>query len=166
MCVVAELIERLSDMSFADFIRTRIALPLGLEDLWCGLPEEHHHRLADIAYVGEPMTPEDFAAAGLPVPPETEVTEAALLTFSRSDLRQSGIPGGGGTMTAAEIALFYQALLKDRAGEDGPGLWRSDTIHMGCEIRSGDLRDPVFGHPANRAPGLMIAGDATRNFRA
>ena len=33
------------------------------------------------------------------------------------------------------------------------------------EIRSQDLRDPVFGHRANRALGLIIAGDEKKNYR-
>lgn len=164
MYVVAELIERLCDLSYGQFVRERIAKPLGLEDLWVGLPRELHGRLADIEHVGEPLTAEDFRAAGLPVPPETEVTEDALQGFNVPEVRQAGIPGGGGTMTAAELALFYQALLTGCA-PDGKRLWKTETIADARRIRSGNLRDPVFGKPANRGLGLMISGDETRNFR-
>lgn len=165
MYVVGELIERISGLSFADFVRERIAMPLGLEDLRAGLPREQHARLADITHVGDAMTPDDFRAAGLPVPPVTEVTEEALQAFNEPGFREAGIPGGGGTMTAAEIALFYQSLLAGGKAPNGSQLWKAETIAMAREIRSGDLRDPVFGKPANRALGLMIAGDATRTFR-
>ena len=165
MYVVAELIERLSGQTYADFVRQRIALPLGLPELHCGLPREQHGRLADIEHVGEAPGSSEYEAAGIPVPPETEVTEEALRSFNRPDVREAGIPAGGGTMTAAEIALFYQALLSDSTGSDGPGLWQPPTLQMARQIRSGDLRDPVFGHKANRALGLMIAGDEKRTFR-
>lgn len=164
MYVVAELIERISGVPYGDFVRDRIATPLGLDEMWVGLPREMHGRLADIRHVGEALTPEDFEAAGMPVPPVTEVTEDALLGFNDPAVREAGIPGGGGTMTAAELALFYQALLADERG-DGPGLWKPDTIRDARRIRSGDLRDPVFGKPANRGLGLMISGDETRNYR-
>jgi CubicO group peptidase (beta-lactamase class C family) len=164
MYVVADIIERLSGMTYGEFVRERIAKPLGLDDLWTGLPRSLHGRLADIKHVGEAMTEEDFREAGLPVPPVTEVTEDALQSFNLPEVREAGIPGGGGTMTAADLALFYQALLTGSA-QDGTRLWQEDTILAARRIRSGDLRDPVFGKPANRGLGLMISGDETRNFR-
>ena len=33
------------------------------------------------------------------------------------------------------------------------------------EIRSGDLQDLMFRKPANRALGIIISGDDSRNFR-
>jgi CubicO group peptidase (beta-lactamase class C family) len=165
MYVVAELIERISGQTYADFVRERIALPLGLTDLRCGLPRNEHPRLADIEHVGTAPTASDYEAAGIPQPPETEVTEDALRSFNLPEVREAGIPGGGGTMTAAEIALFYQALLRDSEGSEGPGLWQPKTLQMARQIRSGDLRDPLFGNHANRALGLMIAGDKKRTFR-
>lgn len=164
MYVIAELIEQLSGTTYGEFVRERIAKPLGLDDLWVGLPRKLHGRLADTAHVGEAMTEDDFKALGMPVPPLTEVTEDALQGFNQTEVREAGIPGGGGTMTAAELALFYQALLTGCA-PDGTRLWKSETIADARRVRSGDLRDPVFGRLANRGLGLMISGDETRNFR-
>ena len=56
MYVIAELIERLSGSTYGEFVRERIAEPLGLEDLWVGLPAELHGRLADCVHVGEALT--------------------------------------------------------------------------------------------------------------
>jgi len=39
-------------------------------------------------------------------------------------VRLAGIPGGGGTMTAADLALFYQALLDGGRALAGVELWR------------------------------------------
>ena len=111
MYVIADIVERLSGQTYADFVRERIAQPLGLEDLWVGLPREQHARLADCVHVGEALTEADYAKLGVPMPPVTEVTEEAITGFNRPEVRLAGIPGGGGTMTAAELALFYQALL-------------------------------------------------------
>jgi CubicO group peptidase (beta-lactamase class C family) len=165
MYVVAEIIERRSGLAYGDFIRRRIAEPLGLESLWCGLPRALHGRLADVQHVGEAMTEADYAAKGLPVPPVTEVTEDNLQRFNHPEVREAGIPGGGGTMTAADLALFYQALLHGGRTPDGETLWRPETLGMAREIRSGGLRDPLFGKLANRGLGLMIAGDGERNYR-
>lgn len=165
MYVVAEIIERRSGMRYDEFVRQRIALPLGLEDLWIGLPERLHQRLADIVHVGVALTPADYERMGRPIPPTTEVTEENLQKFNRADHRLAGIPGGGGTMTAGDLALFYQSLVNDGRSIDGHEIWKPETIEMAREIRSGDLCDPVFGKLANRSLGLMIAGDSERNYR-
>ena len=81
------------------------------------------------------------------------------------EVREAGIPGGGGTTTAATLALFYQALVNGGRALDGAQVWEPETLAMAREIRTGDFRDPVFGKRANRGLGLMIAGDAERNYR-
>jgi len=165
MWVVAEIIERRSGVEFRQFVRTRIAEPLGLRDLHIGLPDSLHGRVADVAYVGEPPSAEELRQLGFPELPLTEVTEEAILGFNRADVREAGAPGGGGVMTAADLALFYQALLAAARGAGAPSLWRTTTMRAALEIRSGDLRDPLFGKRANRALGVVIAGDEDRVFR-
>jgi CubicO group peptidase (beta-lactamase class C family) len=127
MWVVAELIERRSGIGYREFVRERISEPLGLDDLWLGLPREHHGRLADIVHVGEELAPEDFERLGFPVPPETEVTEEMVQNFNGTAVREAGVPGGGCAMTAAELALFYQALLTGRA-LDGTEIWKPEML--------------------------------------
>jgi hypothetical protein len=65
-----------------------------------------------------------------------------------------GVPGGGGVMTAADLALYYQAVLHN------PGeMWRPDVI---TDVRSNvrnRLPDVLSGVPANRTLGLVQAGD-------
>jgi CubicO group peptidase (beta-lactamase class C family) len=165
MYVVAEIIERRSGREYGELVRERISKPLGLPDLWVGLPRALHGRLADVEHVGEALTAEDYNRLGLRQPPVTEVTEEALQTSNRAQVREAGIPGGGGTMTAADLALFYQALLNQGRGPDGVPIWQPETVRMALEIRSGELRDPGHGRLANRSLGLIIAGDADRNFR-
>ena len=164
MWVIAELIERRAGMDFREFIRTRIADALGLPDLYVGLPRAQHGRVADIVYVGQAPTPEELRRLGFPVIPEGEVTEAALMGFNQPAAREAGVPGGGGTMTAADLALFYQALLAAGRGDDDR-VWRADTIRMAQEVRTGDLVDPVFNKRANRGLGVVIAGDQDRVYR-
>ncbi len=66
-------------------------------------------------------------------------------------------------MSAPALALFYQGLLHGGAGERR--VWTSEMLADARRIRSGDLVDPVFRHKANRALGIIIAGDDDRNFR-
>jgi len=102
---------------------------------------------------------------GMSAPPVTEVTEENVLRFNLPGVREAGIPGGGGTTTAAALALFYQALNNDGRALGGKQIWKSETIAMARQVRSGAFTDPVFKKPANRGLGLMISGDKSRNFR-
>ena len=111
MWVIAEIIERRSGRDFIEFVRGEIAEPLGLADMYVGLPAEENDRVAEIVHSGEPMSSADYARLGIPEPPVTEVTEDAILSFNRPEVRAAPTAGGGGIMTAADLALFYQALI-------------------------------------------------------
>lgn len=165
MWVIAALVEERSGLRFGEFVRTRLAEPLGLPDLRVGTPHEEQPRIADIVYSGTALTPEEFRARGWPVPPETEVTEEAVLGFNRAEIREVGVPGGGAATSAGSLALFYQALLSGGRASDGRPVWREETIRLALEVRTGDFVDPLFGKRANRALGLVVAGDGDRVYR-
>ncbi len=164
MWVIAEIVERRGGIPFREFVRERVARPLGLDDLHMGLPSALHGRLADIVHVGEEVTPEELRALGLPEIPENEVTEEAIQGFNEAPVREAGCPGGGVVATAGDLALFYQGLLTGRS-PDGEEVWREETLRSALRIRSGDLRDPWLGCRANRALGVVIAGDDERHLR-
>jgi CubicO group peptidase (beta-lactamase class C family) len=164
--VIAEIIERLSGMDFREFVRRRIAEPLGLPDLRVGIPRGESARVADLVYTGEHVTPEEWARLGLPVPPETEVTESAILGFNSPVVREAGVPGGGAIATAADMALFYQALLAGGKAHDGTRIWKEETLRDVMRVRTEGYVDPVFGLPPNRGLGIIIAGgDGNANLR-
>jgi len=166
MWVIAAIVEERAGLDFGQFVRQRIAAPLGLDNLYLGLPREQHGRLADVVHVGPVLSPEELAKMGFPVNPQSEVTEEALLEFNRPEARAAGVPGGGATMTASDLALFYQALLRDAEPHDGVRVWARETVVQGLEIRTGGLVDPMIGRRlANRALGLVIAGETDRHFR-
>jgi CubicO group peptidase (beta-lactamase class C family) len=164
MWVLAALVQTRTGMDFREFVRTRIAEPLELPDLRLGLPRALHGRLADLVHVGRARTPEEFTAAGLPVPPVTEVDEAAIVGFNDARVREIGVPGGGGTATAADLALFYQALGQGGRAANGRAVWQPGTIADARRIRNPGFLDPMFGKPANRGLGLVIAGGPEKLF--
>jgi len=157
--VLAEIIERRSGQDFRLFVHDRIAAPLGLTDLRLGIPPNEHGRMADVVHVGEALTPEEMKKLGLPPMPETEVTETAITGFNDAIVRESGVPGGGGIMTAADLALFYQALLHNPPLANGAPIWKRETLREALQVRSGDYFDPVFRYKCNRALGVIVAGD-------
>jgi CubicO group peptidase (beta-lactamase class C family) len=165
MWVVAELVERCSGMDFRHFIRARITTPLHLSDLHVGLPSDLHGRVADIAHVGSRPTAAELQALGFSQIPQAEVIENALEGLNQREAREVGMPGGGGIMTAGDLALFYQALLADGHAPDGTPIWTPEVIRMARQVRSGNLTDPIFGKKANRGLGIIIAGDRDRTYR-
>ena len=164
MWVLAEIIERRAGQPFDRFVREEIAEPLGLPAMHLGLPEAENARVAELEHCGEALTSADYARLGLPEPPATEVTEEAILAFNQPAVRAVPVAGGGGIMTAATLALFYQALL--HGGSAGHRrVWQAETLTMARQVRSAGFTDPLSGKAVNRALGIVIAGDEDRNFR-
>ena len=164
MWVIAEIVERKTNMDFRDFIRTRIVEPLGLQDFFVGLPSHENDRVLALEHVGDALTSEDYARLGVPEPPVTEVTEDAILSFNLPEIRAVGVPGGGGIMTAAAMTLFYQGLLHG-GSQGGETVWKRETLDFALKVISGDYVDPLMGHRVNRALGVVVAGNEQRNFR-
>jgi CubicO group peptidase (beta-lactamase class C family) len=158
---IAEAIERITGKRLGDFVRERIAEPLGLPDLRIGLPRSVQSRMADVKWVGEPAKDEEYQKLGI-TPPRASlgsITEDAILEMNDPEMRETDFPAGGLMTTAADIALFYQALLNDGKAYDGTRIWQSEMLREARRIRSGDLIDPARGIKANRALGIVIAGD-------
>ena len=111
----------------------------------------------ELVLTGEPATPDELEAAiGVRELPLTEVTPDALMSFNRPEVRAVGVPGGGGVSTAADLALYYQALLHDPAG-----IWKPEVLaDVTANVRN-HLPD-YMGTPANRTLGLVLAGDDGR----
>ena len=163
--VIAEIIERRTGKDFRQFVHERISMPLGLPELRVGLPREYQQRVAQLCYVGEPLSDEERKKLGLPAMPETEVTEEAILGFNRPHVLEAGAPGGGGVMTAGDLALFYQGLLHNR-GINGAPIIKPEALKDALRVRSGDYKDPIFGFKCNRALGVVVAGgDGLANNR-
>ncbi len=155
--VLAEIIERVSGTDYRQFVHDRIFAPLALDGFALGEPPERQGDINDLVAVGEPPTADALAAVfGRRVDltaMQGEVTTEALLDFNRPEVRAVGVPGGGGISNAADIALYYQAILHNR-----DKLWDPAVIAAGTEAIV-DLPDPLLGMPAHRSRGLMVAGD-------
>ena len=162
--VLAELIERVTGRDFRDYLRDEVLNPLGLDEFFVGVRDESVlPRVLPCGHAGEALTSEDYKKLGMPEPPESEVTEEAILSFNRPEVLAVGVPGGGGVCGAGELAMFYQGLL--HGGLDGPRLWSEDTMAAARTVHSGELKDPLFRKLANRGLGLIISGGDDRSFR-
>ncbi|HSL58945.1 MAG TPA: serine hydrolase domain-containing protein [Acidimicrobiales bacterium] len=150
--VLAEIIDRVTGADYRDEVQRRITDPMGLPRVLGIGPDV---AVAELRTAGEEATPAELREAfGVDELPATEVTDAALLGFNHPAAREVGVPGGGGVMRAADLALFHQNLLDDRAGIWDPAIRRDVTTRV-----RNLLPDPFTGVPANRTLGLVLAGD-------
>lgn len=151
--VLAEIIETVTGNDYRDEIQRRVTDPLGLPRM-VGVPADEQGDIAEIVLVGDNATSEEIQAAfGVPELPATEVTDDLILRFNEPEVKELGVPGGGGYGRAVDLATFYQALLHN-AGE----LWDPAMLADATGNVRNTLPDPM-GVPANRSIGLILAGD-------
>lgn len=151
--VLAEIITQKTGDDFRDWLRANLLDPMGLDDLFVGLPDEQHSRAASVVYMEEPIAPEGG-----------EVFPQTILHFNLPSQRRAGCPGGGAFATAADVAMFYQGLI---APSDGSPL-SSGAIELGTAVGTDPERhrDPLKGIHVNRGLTVVVAGDqpAERGF--
>lgn len=155
--VLGEILGVVTGGDHASAIEELVTAPLGLPRL-LGIPVEEQDDIVDVEGVGAQPTPEEMEAAfGVKidlaqlVPPD--VALGALLTLNAPEARAVGVPGGGGIFRARDLARFYQALL-----HDPEGLWSPEILAAGTRDVRMRLPD-VWGVPASRTLGLVVAGD-------
>lgn len=155
--VLGEIIASVTSMNHADAIEQLVTEPLGLPRL-LGIPLGEQDGIIDSVGVGSPPTPEEMEATfgykidlAQLIPPD--VALGALLTLNTPEARAIGVPGGGGVMRAADIALLYQAFLHNPGG-----LWSPEILAAGTRDVRVSLPD-MTGLPSNRTLGLILAGD-------
>jgi len=149
--VLAEIIERRTGVESRTYVRQRIIAPMGLEDLYIGLPAELNERVADVVHVAPPVPPPNGWG---------EVTPEAILNFNRPEVRAVGNPGGGGIGRAAELALFYQVLINGGKTATGRQVLKPETIAFATRVRTTDQhRDAIYNIPVNRGLSIVVAGD-------
>ena len=161
MWVLAEIITRVAGVDYRDFIRARIVEPLGLRNLYLGLPPEENARVADVIPVGDAATEDERAASPVDAP---VIADDMLAYHNDPENRAIGSPGGGVLASAADVALFYQGMLADADGR-GAGIWQPEMLRQAWTARHTEFIDPMTKQPALRGLGVVIAGERDRMWR-
>ena len=78
--LLVEMMGARTGRDFRDYIRARLLDPLGLSDLWVGLPDDQHGRAADVVYLEQPAAPDGGSG---------EVNPQTILHFNRASQRRS-----------------------------------------------------------------------------
>jgi CubicO group peptidase (beta-lactamase class C family) len=150
--VQAALIEHITDTDFRTFIHERITEPLGLKSFRLGVGVEEQSNTRDLVTTGEPVTAEELKEAwGVDEVPPTWLSQDLLLFLNDPEVRTVGIPGGGGISTAADVAMFYQGLLRS-------GIWDPSVIER-ATTTTNTMPDDL-GVPTTRCLGIQACGDS------
>jgi CubicO group peptidase (beta-lactamase class C family) len=160
--VLAELIREVTGLDHRAFIRRELLDPMGLDALSLGQdptdPAAAPPSALAVHIVGAPPSAAELEPLG-----EMGAELAALVEHVTYDERviygepattAIGAPAGGAVGTAAAMAMFYQALLRDDRGLFDPDVLERATARVAC-----DLPDRQRGCSARRGLGVVIAGD-------
>ncbi len=151
--VLAQLIECVTGRDYREYIQSSIIEPLGLARLRLGVPHAEQCDIATLQQVGEPPAAQELKALFGAAIEWPNTVDDSLLQFNEPEVRALGVPGGGAVSTAADLALFYQGLMRN------PGeLWSPQVLRDAIGRVRVDFPDPITGAPANRGLGVVIAG--------
>ncbi len=114
------LVQKLSGMSFGEFLRTRLFEPLGMTDTDFYIPPEKRGRAATVYRLDE-------AASVL-----------APVAFRRYDAPPAFCGGGGGLISTAEDYLKFARLLLNGGELNGVRLLKAETV---AQMRANRLTD-------------------------
>lgn len=124
----AVVVERLTGMTFGDFLRARIFAPLGMVDTGFQVPADQVHRLAEMY--------SDDGAGGLKV--TTTAFDMPINDYTRPPRFEGG--GGGLVSTAVDYARFCQMVL-NRGALDGVRILRPETVDL---MATNAIPEPVL----------------------
>lgn len=137
--VLADIIETATGTDYRVALRERVVEPLGLRSFVLGGEE-----------AGEPIAPLQIVGEQQPGMPETH--HGLLMGLADARLREIGIPAGGAVSTAADVAMFYQALLRSE-------LWDEPVLRDATSNIRNAHPDDVRMYPMNYGLGVRIGGD-------
>ena len=146
--IVGELVRRADPKhrSLGRFVREEIAAPLGITDLWIGLPDEAVPRLARHVDAMTPVPPEYLPPLFLASMPDQVALTPRV--FDRPDVRRAEVAGVGGIFNARSEARFW-AMLANGGELDGVRLLSRELVATLATPRANsEEADPVmFGFP-------------------
>jgi len=166
--IIGEIVRR-ADPAGRDlnaFVQDEIAAPLGLRDLWIGIPDRVADRVAVMSNRNESDPPPP--AATLYARSMPHAVDLVPRVFARPDVQRACIAGVGGIFNARDEARFW-AMLAGGGELDGVRLLSAERVAAFSSLRdNGDEPDPVmFGMPIPISiGGYWLGGHRVSHRRA
>jgi CubicO group peptidase (beta-lactamase class C family) len=157
--IIAECVRRTDPKRrpFGSFVQEEICAPLGIDNLWIGIPPTVEPRVAKLTNMlaPPPGTPAPGPLRLGAIPAQVGVIQEV---FGRSDVRRACIPGAGGIMNARSEARFF-AMLANGGDLNGVRLLSSERIRSFSTLRSNpDEIDQVLARVVNLGIGGFHLG--------
>ena len=136
--ILAEILQRKVSISYSDYVRERIFLPLGMDNCWVG------------------MTNEAWAAYGDRIAPtyNTFRGECENLKYHVEASVTACIPGGNGRGPMRELGKLYEALMNEGIGHKHRIL-KAETIADLTHRHRTEQCDTTFGHKMDWGLGFI-----------
>lgn len=134
--ILAEVVRRLDGRAFAHYLRDEILLPLGLDDVWIGMPPAEYARYGPRIGTTHLTFPRDPS----PHP-----------TWDAPETVASCHPGNGTRGPADQLARFYEALL-----DGGRGIVQPATLREFVRRQRSGVFDLTFRHAVDFGLGFLL----------
>jgi CubicO group peptidase (beta-lactamase class C family) len=144
--ILGELVQRLSGIPLARYVREKIFEPLGMNDSWIGMP------------------PEQFRAYGRRIAPVYDTSRGSFEQDQFNNTEAGAVmprPASGGRGPMRELGRLYEMLRNRGAGNRTNGalgarvLWAESVEDMIRRHRAGKF-DKTFGHVIDFGLGLIL----------
>jgi len=144
--IIAEIVRRTDPKGrpFGAFVQEEICAPLGIRDLYIGIPDGAEPRVARLIDPPDMQMPPDAPFLKC-IPPQVGCFEAI---FGRPDVRRACIPGAGGIMNAPGVARLF-AILANEGELDGVRLLSPERVRSFSKPRpdTDEQPDAILGFP-------------------
>jgi CubicO group peptidase (beta-lactamase class C family) len=141
------ILEKLSGMSYADFMQKRLFTPLGMNDTTFWPDEKQVERLARTFKLTADKTGIENVTFHIPRPPDSTVPAALLLQYNGGMIpiykNRYAMPSGGLYCTATDVARFCRMLL-------GGGVYQGKRY-----LSEGAIREMTSIHTGDLFPGQL-----------
>jgi CubicO group peptidase (beta-lactamase class C family) len=138
--LVGEIVRRTDPArrNFGRFVREEIAEPLGIADLWIGVPASELHRGAKLLTEIPQRAKKSEAALSLAAKPDRGERDDVL--YNRDDIRMACLPGGGAVTNARSVSRFF-AMLAGGGELDGMRLLSEERLRY-CAAPRPQAQEP------------------------
>ena len=160
--IIGEVARRVDGRTFDRMVQEEICQPLGMEDLYIGLPDSMNSRVAEL----DEEFPPGFVFPDDSIPRDVPSWMWPLHAWmNRPFMRRACIPASNGVMTARSLARHYAALLP--GGVDGVQLLPPSRVRAATTLRLPDpLAKPASDQKIALGYFLMDPTAKTNEFRS
>ena len=170
--LVGEVVRRVSGQRVGEFVRNELAEPLGL-DLWIGLPEAEHDRVAPLEVIELPSDPNMAAMVDQFIGPESMLgkalfapggawSEQKFASFNLPEVWAAEVPAANCITDARSLAKLYAACVSEVPAGSGEGTVRlldDDTIAAAIERQTDGVDHVIMGMDMQYGLGFNLPGD-------